>query len=314
MSGNSTRDLVEVNEDDVSYFKEMLGSSLSKLGIGAALAAVIPAAIVGGPGLGLFPLLVAAGGTAIAGLFVPSSPVFRHRVNRRIRSEKREDLRQRFLARLAVQEGRTEVAARLGGMSLLETEHDLSKLEWSPLVEGYRPDYLRMVDRLQTLVDLAEGSDSGVTPEEVEKLQDATVDYLRLVYARMNLLERLDTSRQDEVDLRIAELTDQIENAPPALQARLERAREDLIRTKAHVAQIPARDAAVAAQLLHMAETFEELYHRITADPASNNVSGYLSEATEKMSIEEELQWAAEAEVAEMQDRRRRAMGAAQKG
>lgn len=314
MSGNSTRDLVEINEDDVSYFKEMLGSSLSKLGLGAAVAAVIPAAIIGGPGLGLFPLLVAAGGTAIAGLFVPSSPVFRHRVNRRLRSEKREELRKRFLQRLAVEEGRTEVAARLGGLSLLETEHDISQLEWNPLVEGYRNDYLRMAQRLDTLVELAEGSESGVTRDEVEKLQDATVDYLRLVYARKNLLERLDTSRQDEVDLRIAELDQQIENAPAALAARLQRAREDLERTKDHVAQLPARDAAVAAQLLTMAETFEELYHRITADPAASNVSSYLSEATQKLSIEEELQWAADSEISEMQDRRRRATAAAQRG
>lgn len=309
MSGNSTRDLVEINEDDVSYFKEMLGSTVSKLGFGAAVLTMLPAAIVGGPALALFPLIAAAGGTAIASLFIPSSPVFRHRVNRRLRSEKREELRARFLNTLAADKARRRAEQLSTGM-LVANQADLSRVEWQSLIEPYRGDYLRMMERLANLEELAEGSESGISAEEVEKLRDSTVDYLRLVYARKNLLERLDSSKVDEVALRISDLDDQIENAPPALKARLIRAKEDLIRTKSQVSQLPARDAAVAAQLLHMTETFEELYHRITADPAGSNLSSYLNEATAKMSIEEELQWAAESEIAEMTDMRRRATAA----
>ena len=309
MSGNSTRDLVEINEDDVSYFKEMLGSRLSKLGVGAAVLAMLPAAIVGGPALALFPLIAVAGGTAIAGLFVPSSPVFRHRVNRRLRSEKREQLRERFLSKLAQQDLRKR-GSPLG--LLVETSVDYAEVPWGHHVEQYRDEYLRMMQRMENLEGLASSRDAGITPEEADKLRDSTVDFLRLVYARKNLLERLDTSRADEVDVRIADLEQQIESAPGALRGRLEKARDDLERTRGQVAQLPGRDAAVAAQLLHMAETFEELYHRITADPAGANISGYLDEATQKMSIEEELQWAADAEISDLADRRKKAQAAKQ--
>ena len=226
--------------------------------------------------------------------------MFRHRVNRRLRSERREDLRQRFLEKLVAPDQRTRDVVSLSGLALIEADQNLADVEWDATVERYRPEYNRMVTRLSSLSAIASEHSSGVTERDVENLMDATVDYLRLVYARQNLLERLDGSRADEVSVRIADLESQLEAAPPALRAKLERIKHDLERTAGQVAQLPARDAAVAAQLLHMTETFEELYHRITADPAGSNLSGYLNEATAKLSIEEELQWAADLEVSEV--------------
>ena len=309
MSGNggSTHNLVAIEEEDVSYFKEMLSSSLNKLGLGAAVAAVIPAAIVGGPALAVFPLVAYAGGAAIAALFVPSSPVFRQRVNRRLRSERREELRGRFLSRLVDSEKRTRDLLKIQGMSLLETEIDLSEVPWTEDVESYRPQYQRMIVRLSTLNELAETKESEISSQDIERLQDSTVDFLRLVHARHNLLERIETSRSGEVEVRIADIDRQLDSASPALRSRLERARDDLQRTAEQVAQLPARDAALAAQLLHMSETFEELFHRITSDPASGSLSSFLEEATGKLSIEEELQWATDSELSELGNARKRA-------
>jgi len=309
MSGKSgsTHNLVAIDEDDVSYFKEMLSSSLSKLGLGAAVAAIIPAAFVGGPALAAFPLVTYFGGAAIAALFVPSSPVFRHRVNRRLRSERREELRSRFLSRLADSEKRTRDLLKVQGMSLLETEIDLAEVPWTDDVEAYRSQYQRMVGRLETLNELAQTRESEISGEDIERLSDSTVDFLRLVHARHNLLERIESSRSGEVEARIQDIDKQLDSAPPALRSRLERARDDLQRTAEQVAQLPARDAALAAQLLHMSETFEELFHRITSDPASGSLSSFLEEATGKLSIEEELQWATDSELSELGNARRRA-------
>ncbi len=46
-----------------------------------------------------------------------------------------------------------------------------------------------------------------------------------------------------------------------------------------------------------MAETFEELYHRVSSDPTAGSVTEYLQEATERLSIEEELAMATATEV-----------------
>ena len=56
-----------------------------------------------------------------------------------------------------------------------------------------------------------------------------------------------------------------------------------------------------------MSEAFEEIYHRVSTDPHSGSMSDFLAEATERMSIEEELEAELDMEIQDMTARARRA-------
>jgi hypothetical protein len=51
------------------------------------------------------------------------------------------------------------------------------------------------------------------------------------------------------------------------------------------------------APLLAMGETFEEIHHRVVSNPNAGTIGDFLTEATERLSIEEELSVAAAVEV-----------------
>ena len=52
--------------------------------------------------------------------------------------------------------------------------------------------------------------------------------------------------------------------------------------------------------MLSMVDTFEELYQRVVTNPTSGDVSVQLNDAVERMKVEEQLDLAVEAELADL--------------
>lgn len=281
---------VAPDQDVPNYLKEMLISNVSlQTGLSAvAIGAVL--SLVFGAGFLLIPPLLAGGGAAIAALFVPSSPVFRAKVDRKKRAERRERIRTHLREKI-------ENMTPFVGEQSYRVAHNgrVSRQEY----DTYMQTYERMVQRLDALRKLADDSGAALTEHDIEKLDETTVDFLRLVHARMLVQERLSTDT-GEIEDQLRSLEGSIEDAETAVdRRRLEQARDGLGRILKTRARLPARDAALKAQLLTMGEAYEDLYHRINADPSAG-VSEYLVEATSRLSIEEELSLAVDDEMDEL--------------
>lgn len=269
-------------EEDISFLKEMIKHPASGYGLLGAIAAGAALSIPLGLGFAVIPVLAYAGAEAIAALFVPSSPVFQERIKRRKRAERREAVRGYLMQKIEE-----------------KAPHPEARTSWAMEFNNYIASYTRLQGRLISLRRIAQDRATALSSSELERLEEATVDFLRLLYARIQVRERMATGRDQDIERQLKEVETQFERAENALdRKKLEKAWGDLKRIQTQRARLPARDTATAAQLTTMLETFEELYHRITTDP-STPVGDFLESAVQRLSIEEELSLAVEEELGE---------------
>ncbi len=273
-------------EEEVSYLGELLGHPLNLSGFLTAITAGAILSVGFGLAPAAIPILLYVGGQAIIGLFVPSSPIFREYVNRKKRAEYREGMRAHL---------QEQIGQRIKRLQLEDWE-DLAR---------YQQRYTQMRDRLSQLLRLASNGSSGLSTSDLERLDDATVDYLRLVYRRILLHERLHAEDARSIEQQLADIQYQLHQDHSGVdRKRLEQAHSDLTRMLERRAGLPAKDAATAAQLITMSEAFEEIYHRVTTDPTSEGVGEFLREATERLTIEEELAMSVDEELDQLSRRK----------
>lgn len=261
-----------------SYVKEMVTSQPSMYGFLGSLAAGTVLAIPFGFGVAALPLLAYGAGTAIASMFIPSHPGYRARVDARKRAERRERARQHFEA---------EVEAK-------------GRLE-DPRWHTYR----RMGERVASLQEIAENRRSNLSPRDIEQLEDARVNYLGMWLSLLGIEEWSQTANDralraklEQVDKRLAEVKS------PAERQRLMKARSDFDRALTRRSQLGARRAQIDAAMLVLADTFEEVYQNVMANPESANVAAQLQEAVERMHIEEGLGEAIDEELDDLVNKR----------
>jgi hypothetical protein len=268
------------SEQDADYLKEMIRHPASGFGLLGAIAAGAVLSIPLGLGFAAIPLLAFAGAEAIAALFVPSSPVFQARIDRRKRAERREATRAYLMQKIEE-----------------KAPHPDARTAWAAEFHNATAAWARMQARLESLRRIAGDSASALSPADLERLEEAALDFLRLLYSRIQVRERMAAGRDQDIERQIASLEEQFKKTENAVdRKKLEKAWADLKRIQAQRARLPARDAAAAAQLTTMSETFEEIFHRITTDPASP-VGDYLEVAAQRLSIEEELSLAVDEEL-----------------
>lgn len=282
VEGKTPKHMWEGREDEaVSYLKEMVKHPASVYGLLGMIALGAVASIPLGLGVGVIPLLAFAAGESIAALFVPNSPVFREMVDRKKRAERRENFRDHLTEK---------VEAKVGG------DHP----HWSV--------YHRMRERLDSLREIAANRSTSLSPYDVERLDEATVDYLGLWLARLVMSERRNTLDERGIRSRIESIDQQLEDAARVERKRLAKARQDLERILKRRSSLSARETAVEAAMLSMSDTFEEVYQRVMTDPTSTDVAQELQNAVERLGIEEELDFAVEEELGDLlQTRRKRA-------
>lgn len=256
---------------DVNYLKEML---LHRHCVNAGLGSVAAALALSIPfgGLGFLPLIGYGAGVAIAALFVPGSQRFRQKVDRQKMLERREEAREHLL---------DEIRGRVG------TDHPYWKV------------YQRMLDRRDSLRKIADQTETAVTHEDIDALDDATVDYLGLWLARIAIHERAQSIDERSLARRIQEIDAQIEGVSSgADRRRLLKAKKELENLVRRREEMRTRDASMEATMLSMADTFDEVFQRVMANPTSREeVAAELKVAVERMNAEEELDYILEDEI-----------------
>ena len=259
----------EENEDKVSFLREMVFSQASGFGlIGAVLLGAV-ASIPLGLGFAAIPILGFLAVEGIAALFVPSSPVFREWVMKGKRSEQREKARAHLIS---------ELEQRLDRSSHWDT-------------------YRQMCARVESLRKLANSKDTGLTDRDVERLDDATVDYLGLWLAWHLMYERYKSTDERSLRGKLRQIEQRLEtDISPVERKQLAKASADLSGILDRRSALAARATGLEAELLAMADRFEEVYQRVVANPRGD-VSRELSEAVERMQVEEALDMAVDAEL-----------------
>ena len=245
-----------------SYLWEMLAHRYHVYGLLSSVAAASFLSIPLGPAA-LIPVLGYAAATSIAALFVPGSRSFQEAVDARKRHEAREATRAHL---------RTEITRRVG------TDHNF----WGM--------YARLLDRRDALAKVA-APDGVISPEEVERLDDATVDFLGLWLGRVAISERARVLDERALEGRVASLDDEIEATTDSEdKRRLVKAKGDLERLIRRRAEMRSRDAAAEAAMLAMVDTFDEVYQRVMTSPSQGeSARAELRVAVDRLDIEEEL-------------------------
>lgn len=252
----------EERGDEPSYMTEMLTHQYTLYGLLSSLAAGSLLAIPYDLGVAALPLLGFTAVTSLAALFVPGSSMFRRWVDRR-RHEQRRAATKEYLTR--------EITTRVGS----------AHPNWHT--------YTRMEQRVSSLRELAKQRSGNFYVTELERLDDATVDYLGLWLARLSMGERLAHLRKQDLGGRLAQTHAQLENAAPGERRTLQKACADLERLIASQSRLESHQTAVETAMLAMADAHEEVYQGVMANPASNDASTRLQQAVDRMRIEDDL-------------------------
>lgn len=263
-------------DDKPSYLGAMLTSPAN---VNAAMLSVIAAAGLSLP-FGLIgaalPLLAFGAGEAIAALFVPSSPTFRHRVDRRHRAERRGR---------AIMHLRQEIENRVS------QNHPT----WNV--------FARMRQRIDSLQEIARHRGSSLGDGDIERLEDTCVDFLGLWLADLSMSDRLRSVSTEDLEKRIAGIAKRIEAGDPDRRS-LVKAKSDLDELLLRQRRLASRKAAVEAALLALPDAVEEIYHAVITTPSSGAVGNRLQEAIDRLRLEEELEHTYTAELDEALPRR----------
>jgi len=260
-------------EQETSYLGEFLRHQYTLYGLLGSLAMSTLLAIPYDLGVAALPLVGFAGATSMAALFVPSSAHFRNWVNRKNAAKRREAVRSHLIG---------ELTSRQGG----------AHPNWNT--------YHRLVARVGSLRALSHDRKTALTATDVDKLDDATLDYLGLWLAGLSMGDRHHTLHDQNLEARLARVDEQLASAPAGDRGRLEKARSDLERLLRSRKRIESHATAVDANMLAMADAFEEVYQGIMSNPGSNDAGSQLQAAVDRIRIEEDLGNAIEDDIGEL--------------
>lgn len=273
-------------EEKVSYLKEMLTHKYNIYGLLSTLATSAVLSLPFGFGIGALPVVAYLAGTALAALFIPGSPKFRQSVDDRLRNERREKMRNHLM---------NEINIRVA------QDHPNWRVYW------------RLRERLESLNKTARNRKTALTVRDVERLDDATVDFLGMWLAGLAIYERQRSMDERAIRHKLEKITAQVEKAQnSADRRRLEKAKADLEKVLVRREQLVSREASIEAAMLAMADTFDEVYQGVMANPNSGDVTRQLQEAVERMHSQEDIGSILDDDLNEMFGVRRAAQGQAQ--
>lgn len=266
----STQDQIWEEDEEVSYLKEMLTHPGSVYGLLGTLTLAALISIPLGLGIALIPLLFFAAFESIAALFIPSSPIFREMINRRKRAERREKVRSHLVEEI-------------------ERRESDGQFHWRA--------YHRMRERVESLNEFAEARKASLSEHDVERLDDATVDYLGLWLGWLVMAERWQNTDEEGLQRRIDAIDRQLEKVSGLEAKRLSKAKEDLERILKRREALWGRATEIEAKMLAMSDTLEEVYQRVMLNPHAGDATEQLQEAVERMKVEEEIDYAVDSEL-----------------
>lgn len=256
-----------------SYLGAFIRHPYNRVALLAAGCASIFASIpFGWPGMALVAVL-GLGTEVLAALGIPELPTFRAWADREHHHKLRAERRLRLLSELS-QYGDAKALA----------------------------SYEQMYRRVQSLYQTAGDARTTLTRDDVEKLEDLTVDYLGLCAVNQSLRQRRDAPSEESVIKRIASLQGQLLNK--ALTGDEERQLRSALAEYTEVMnrsrRLATRRSTLEATLISMPDKMEEVYQLVITAPYSSEMGGKLEESLARLRIAEEV--AAEFDTAESFD------------
>lgn len=249
--------------------------------IGAGCAALLVALPYGWTGFALVGV-VALGAEILAALMVPDLPGFRAHLDREHHAKERERRR----------------AALIGELHGYDDSDALASYE-------------QMRARVAALHRTAADSRTSLTQQDVEKLEDLTVDFLGLCVVNQSLKQRKDHANEEVAQKRIASIQQQLQNKSPAEEEgrQLRNALAEYGEIVSRSRRLASRRHALEAMLIAMPDKMEEVYQLVMTSPYSSDTGGKLEESLSRLRMDEEV--AAEFDDAEpLFSEPRKALGA----
>src|SRR5918996_631315 len=246
-----------------SYLQEMVTHQYSLYGLLGSLALGTLLAFPFGFKIAVLPVLCFLASEAIAALFIPSSAFFRNWVDRKRRGERREQARAHLLE---------EIQRRVQK----DPNWDL---------------YYGLCKRLMSLRAMVRNrkTQTSLSRSDIERLEDAAVDFLGLWLGCLTMNERLQALDEGVLETKLKAISAQLAQAQAHNRPPLVRAKADLERVLMRRERLMARQAAVEAAMLALADTFDEVYQAVMTHPNSGDVAEQLQEAVERLHIEEDM-------------------------
>ena len=256
-----------MSERQPSYLKEMLTSQGNMYAGLGSLAAAALLSIPFGFGIGALPLIAFAAGEFIASMYVPGTLTFRDAVDRRFRARNREATRRRLLE---------EIQTR-----------DKKRFAFEQTLATWR----RMCERVESLYRHAADTRTNLPIVEIERLEDATIEYLCIWLARLVMEDRAESVNLKEIEQRVAQIDRELDAAKPGVDARqLRKARAEYLALAERHNRMLSRKTAIEAALLSMPDQMEEIYQTIMTTPATEDVGSRLEDSIEKLRLQEDIE------------------------
>lgn len=251
---------------------EMLKSKGSLYGFLGAVIGGAALSVVSG-GLAIVPMLGFVAAEGVASLFIPSSSWWRTKVDKKYRAKHRQKLRDYLERQLGL---RGEI---------------MRTPQWGT--------YQRMRARVKSLEETAHEKMTTITDQDVERLDDATVNYLSMWLMWVNMKERQRTFSAENVAGKLKKIAVQLQNEKlgGSDRKRLEKAQADLEAINQRRASIESHVASTESGMIAVSDSLEEVYQNIMRNPAGTDVRSFLDEAIEHMAIEENIEADAEEEL-----------------
>ncbi len=206
--------------------------------------------------------VVGAGLEALAALTIPSLPSFRAGVDHEMRCQARAQRRLQLLSELS----------NYGDTAALAT-------------------YQHMFKRVQALYQTAGDSRTTLARQDVEKLEDLTVDYLGLCVVNLSLKQRKDHASDEVAVKRIAGLQAQLQNKnlPGDEERQLRHALNEYTEVMNRSRRLAVRRSALEASLISMPDKMEEVYQLVISSPYSTDMGSKLEESLSRLRLAEEV-------------------------
>jgi hypothetical protein len=241
--------------------------------LATAVVAIFASIPLGWAGMALVGV-VGLGCEALAALAIPGMPSFRAKVDREHHQQTRAQRRLQLLGELS----------NYGDTAALNT-------------------YQHMFNRVQALYQTASDSRTTLTREDVDKLEDLTVDYLGLCVVNLSLKQRKDHASDEVATKRIAGIEAQLQNTAlreeEARQLRSALAEYTEVMNRSR--RLAVRRSALEATLIAMPDKMEEVYQLVITSPYSSDMGSKLEESLAHLRLAEEV--AAEFDSPQVLDR-----------
>jgi len=256
-----------MTESKPPYLREWLTSQGNVYAFLGSTALATLLSIPYGFGIGALPLIAFVAGEFIAAMFIPASITFRDRIDRKYHQRAREAAREHLLDEIA-QRGR-------GGNTVDRTVAIFEQMQ----------------QRVESLYRLAQDHGSQFSAADIDRLDEASMDYLYAKLALLVIEDRAASINLQQIDERVRGIERDL--AAPGVGAdvrQLHKARADYQALAARHRRMLSRKTALEAAVLSMPDQMEEIYQMIVAAPRSHELGARLSEAVGNLRLREEIE------------------------